>query len=203
MKRRIAASLLLFALFAALFGCTRGRDFERDENVPLPTAQETTAPAEIPAGDDVFSFAAGIRMGMSPSEVQSLIGQSVSLSDAEDGRKLFSCVFSGVFVNYATNKSVFFMFDEAGEQLEQLQFQCSASADGAYPADAVALFDVRYGPHAEYESNYQNCLWKAADVYVVLSIVDENNYAVTYSEKDYFEANYPEETEAYRRAAAA
>ena len=40
------------------------------------------------------------------------------------------------------------------------------------------------------------------DVYVVLSEIDENDYAVTYTQEDYFEEAYPDEAETYRRAAA-
>ncbi len=203
MKSRLFACTLLFLLPALLFGCGAEREFERSENVPLPTTPALTEPASTAGEDGVFSFAAGIQMGMSPEEVQSLIGAAVSLSDSEDGRKLFSFEFSGVFISYATNKSVHFMFDASGKRLEQLQFQCSAASDGAYPADAVALFDMRYGPHGEYAGRYPSCVWRMADVYVVLSEISENDYAVTYTEQSYFETNYPEETEAYRRAAEA
>ena len=199
MKQRIfALCAVVVVLAAGLFGCGQ-REFVKDDaapTVPETTTEETTAPEE-----DGFVFAADIRMGMTIAEVQAAIGQVTDVTTAEDGRRQFSNDFSGVFINYSTTKSVIFMFDSADDRLEQLQFRGATDTDGANTADAVALFDVRYGAHAEYEGNYPNCIWKLDDVYIVLSELDENSYAVTYTQADYFEESYPEEAEVYRRAA--
>ncbi len=199
MKQRIfALCAVVVVLAAGLFGCGQ-REFVKDDaapTVPETTTEETTAPEE-----DGFVFAADIRMGMTIAEVQAAIGQVTDVTTAEDGRRQFSNDFSGVFINYSTTKSVIFMFDSADDRLEQLQFRGATDTDGANTADAVALFDVRYGAHAEYEGNYPNCIWKLNDVYIVLSELDENSYAVTYTQADYFEEAYPEEAEVYRRAA--
>lgn len=199
MKQRIfALCAVVVVLAAGLFGCGQ-REFVKDDaapTVPETTTEETTAPEE-----DGFVFAADIRMGMTIAEVQAAIGQVTDVTTAEDGRRQFSNDFSGVFINYSTTKSVIFMFDSADDRLEQLQFRGATDTDGANTADAVALFDVRYGAHAEYEGNYPNCIWKLDDVYIVLSELDENSYAVTYTQADYFEEAYPEEAEVYRRAA--
>lgn len=199
MKQRIfALCAVVVVLAAGLFGCGQ-REFVKDDaapTVPETTTEETPAPEE-----DGFVFAADIRMGMTIAEVQAAIGQVTDITTAEDGRRQFSNDFSGVFINYSTTKSVIFMFDSADDRLEQLQFRGATDTDGANTADAVALFDVRYGVHAEYEGNYPNCIWKLDDVYIVLSELDENSYAVTYTQADYFEEAYPEEAEVYRRAA--
>lgn len=202
MKRRMYAICAVLLLLAAGLTACGQREFVKDDTAPTAaestTAETTTAPAE----EDGFVFAANIRMGMSIAEVQSAIGQVTDVMTADDGRQQFANEFSGVFINYSTTKSVFFMFSADGAVLQQIQFRGATGTDGANTVDAVALFDVRYGAHAEYEGNYPNCIWKLDDVYVVLSEIDENNYAVTYTQEDYFEEAYPDEAETYRRAAA-
>lgn len=75
------------------------------------------------------------------------------------------------------------MFDPATEKLEQLQFRGNSSSDGVMTADAILLFDVRYGDHGSFQSNYMNHIWFADGVYIVLSVIDDHNFAVTYTEK--------------------
>lgn len=202
MKQRIFALGAVVVLFAAALTACGQREFVKDDTAPTAaestTAETTTAPAE----EDGFLFAANIRMGMSIAEVQAAVGQVTDVTTADDGRQQFSNEFSGVFINYSTTKSVIFMFSTDGARLEQIQFRGATGTDGANTVDAIALFDVRYGAHVEYEGNYPNCIWHIDDVYVVLSEIDENDYAITYTQEDYFEEAYPDEAETYRRAAA-
>ena len=201
MKKRFlifaAISLLTFSLLFS--GCGEAEPFEKVDvpstEIATETAAETTAPV---AGEGTFTFAASIKMGMTITEVQRAIGQVVNV-EIVDERKSFTNEFSGVFINYSTTKSVVFMFDQQTERLEQMQFRGNTNIDGANTAAAIQLFDTRYGKQAVYQSKYVNHIWKSDDVYILLSEIDENNYAVTYTEQTYFEANYAQETEAYNR----
>lgn len=199
MKKRIIALVMAAFLLSALFaGCGR-RDFKRVE-VPTTTAPSTevqTEPANQ-AEEGAFTFAANIKMGMTIAEMQAAVGQ-VSEITIQDNRKSLSNEFSGIFINYSTTKSVIFMFDQETERLEQMQFRCSTAEDGANTAAAVALFDIRYGKNAVYQSKYLNHIWRSEDVYILLSELNENEYAVTYTESSYFESNYEEEAAAYER----
>lgn len=194
-----AACLLLTAI---LSGC-RTETFE-----PAPPAESTTAaPTTSGASEGTttaadaadFTFAANIKMGMTIAEVQAAIGQVTEVSIV-DGRKSFSNAFSGIFMNYANTKPVIFMFNADTERLEQFQFRGSTDVDGADTATAVLLFDARYGKQGVYQRTYLNRIWQADGVYILLSELSDNEYAVTYSEKSYFERTYPEETLAYQRA---
>lgn len=201
MKKRFlafaAACLLGFSLLFS--GCGEDTDFEK---VPVPSTEEVTETVPettAPAAEGTFTFAANIKMGMTIGEVQRAIGQVIDVS-VVDERKSFSNEFSGVFINYSTTKPVVFMFDLQTERLEQMQFRGNTNTDGASTASAIKLFDVRYGKQAVYQSKYVNHIWKSDDVYILLSELDENNYAVTYTEQSYFEIRYPNELEAYKRA---
>lgn len=201
MKKRFlifaAISLLTFSLLFS--GCGKAESFEKVDvpstEITTETVTETTAPA---TETGTFTFAASIKMGMTITEVQRAIGQVAEVGVVDD-RKSFTNEFSGVFINYSTTKAVIFMFDQKTERLEQMQFRGNTNTDGASTADAVKLFDARYGKQAVYQSKYVNHIWKSDDVYILLSELDENNYAVTYTEQTYFEANYAQETEAYNR----
>lgn len=188
-------------VFSLLFsGCGEAEPFQKVE-VPsteavTETVTETTAP---PPAEGTFTFAASITMGMTVAEVQRAIGQVIDVT-VVDNRKSFSNEFTGVFINYSTTKTVIFMFDQKTERLEQMQFRGNINTDGASTAAAVKLFDARYGKQAVYQGNYVNHIWKSDDVYILLSELDENNYAVTYTEQTYFETNYTQETDAYSRA---
>ncbi|MGN0519364.1 MAG: hypothetical protein ACI4LB_01355 [Candidatus Fimenecus sp.] len=201
MKKRVFALAVAFVLvFTLLFsGCGEEKAFEKVE-VPSTeeaseTVPETTASA---AAEGTFTFAASIKMGMTITEVQRAIGQVANV-EIVDERKSFSNEFSGVFINYSTTKSVVFMFDQQTERLEQMQFRGNINTDGADTAAAIKLFDARYGKQAVYQSKYVNHIWKSDDVYILLSELDENNYAVTYTEQTYFEEHYTQETDAYNR----
>lgn len=201
MKKRFlifaAISLLTFSLLFS--GC--GDAPEPFEKVPVPSSEEgseTVSETAAPAATGEFTFAASIKMGMTVNEVQRAIGQVADM-EIVDNRKSFSNEFTGVFLNNTTTKTVIFMFDQQTERLEQMQFRGNANTDGASTADAVKLFDARYGKQAVYQGKYVNHIWKSDDVYILLSEIDENNYAVTYTEQTYFEANYTQETEAYNR----
>ena len=201
MKKRFlifaAISLLTFSLLFS--GCGKAESFEKVDvpstEITTETVTETTAPA---TETGTFTFAASIKMGMTITEVQRAIGQVAEVGVVDD-RKSFTNEFSGVFINYSTTKAVIFMFDQKTERLEQMQFRGNTNTDGASTADAVKLFDARYGKQAVYQSKSVNHIWKSDDVYILLSELDENNYAVTYTEQTYFEANYAQETEAYNR----
>lgn len=202
MKRRIIAFAAAFLLiFSLLFsGCGEAKPFEKVDVPSTESVSDITAETAAPAAEaGTFTFAASIKMGMTIGEVQRAIGQVADVS-VVDERKSFTNEFSGVFINYSTNKAVIFMFDQQTERLEQMQFRGNTNADGASTAAAIKLFDLRYGKQAVYQSKYVNHIWKSDDVYVLLSELDENNYAVTYTEQTYFEANYAQETEAYNRA---
>ena len=201
MKRRIIAFAAAFLLiFSLLFsGCGAAEPFEKVDVPSTESVSDITAETTAPAAETgTFTFAASIKMGMTIGEVQRAIGQVADVS-VVDERKSFTNEFSGVFINYSTNKAVIFMFDQQTECLEQMQFRGNTNADGASTAAAVKLFDLRYGKQAVYQSKYVNHIWKSDDVYILLSELDENNYAVTYTEQTYFEANYAQETEAYNR----
>ncbi|MGN0571358.1 MAG: hypothetical protein ACI4K9_04180 [Candidatus Fimenecus sp.] len=202
MKKRFLALAAAFLLgFTLLFaGCGEKQEFEKVD-VPSTekaseTVPETTAPASV---EGSFTFAASIKMGMTVTDVQRAIGQVANVEIVDD-RKSFTNEFSGVFINYSTTKAVIFMFDQQTERLEQMQFRGNTNTDGADTAAAVKLFDSRYGKQAVYQGKYINHIWKSDDVYILLSELDANNYAVTYTEQTYFEANYTQETEAYHRA---
>lgn len=201
MKKRFfifaAVSLLTFSLLFS--GC--GDAAEPFEKVSVPSTEEvgeTVPETTVPAAEGKFTFAASIRMGMTVNEVQRAIGQVADI-EVVDNRKSFSNEFTGVFLNNTTTKTVIFMFDQQTERLEQMQFRGNTNTDGANTAAAIQLFDARYGKQAVYQGNYVNHIWKSDDVYILLSEIDENNYAVTYTEQTYFEANYTQETEAYNR----
>lgn len=203
-KTAISIFLLCTLSLSALAGCGR-RKFEKvDESEPTatasaePTAESTEPQTENPQG--VFTFAANIRMGMTVEEVQSAIGQVIQPTVREDGRKTLSNRFFGSFVNYDNEKNVVFMFSAQTDLLEQLQFRGDTASDGMNTAETVALFDARYGKQAIYQGNYRNHIWRSDDVYILLSELDIDNYAVTYTEAGYFEQEYKEEAEAYRRA---
>lgn len=200
MKKRILALAVAALLIAASFAGCNQRQFTRVE-IPsgdeLSTEVQTETPSEATEG--TFTFAARIKMGMTIAEVQAIIGQ-VSEITIQDGRKSFSNEFSGVFINYSTTKSVVFMFDQETERLEQIQFRCSAASDGVNTAAAIVLFDARYGKRAMYQGNYQNNIWNSEGVYILLSEINENEYAVTYTENAYFESRYEDEANAYKRA---
>ena len=205
MRKRIltVCGVLLLAVCLLFSACGNGPDYEKISTTAPPAGETqaqadatTTAPADT---GNTFAFAAGIKMGMTISEVQKLIGQEVPVTEV-DGRKSFSNDFSGIFLNYSTTKSVTFMFDPATEKLEQLQFRGNSESDGVMTADAILLFDVRYGDHGSFQSNYMNHIWFADGVYIVLSVIDDHNFAVTYTEKNYFEEIYPEELAAYKNA---
>lgn len=193
--------VLLLAVCLLFSACGSGPKYEKIETTAPPAGatqadETTTAPADT---GNTFAFAAGIKMGMTISEVQKLIGQEVAVTEV-DGRKSFSNEFSGIFLNYSTTKTVNFMFDKSTEKLEQLQFRGNSESDGVMTADAIMLFDARYGKHGSLQGNYMNHIWFADGVYIVLSVVDDHNFAVTYTEKNYFEKNYPEELAAYKNA---
>lgn len=201
MKKRFfifaAISLLTFSLLFS--GC--GDASEPFEKVSVPSTEavsETVSETTAPAAEGKFTFAASIRMGMTVNEVQRAIGQVADL-EIVDNRKSFSNEFTGVFLNNTTTKTVIFMFDQQTERLEQMQFRGNVNTDGANTAAAIQLFDARYGKQAVYQGNYVNHIWKSDDVYILLSELDENNYAVTYTEQAYFEANCVQEAEAYNR----
>ena len=200
-KRFLIFAAISWLTFSLLFsGC--GDALEPFEKVPVPSAEEgseTESETAAPAATGEFTFAASIKMGMTVNEVQRAIGQVADI-EVVDNRKSFSNEFTGVFLNNTTTKTVIFMFDQQTERLEQMQFRGNANTDGASTADAVKLFDARYGKQAVYQSKYVNHIWKSDDVYILLSELDENNYAVTYTEQSYFETRYPNELEAYKRA---
>ncbi len=198
-RRKTALAGLLLLCVALLFASCGTREFVKDDAPPTdPTSAGNTEPAE-PAEGGLFTFASNIKMGMSIAEVQGAIGQ-VSEVKMSNGRKSFSNEFSGVFLNYNTTKDVIFMFDAESGKLEQMQFRGSTATDGANTADAIELFNARYGKQGVCQGNYLNRIWKSDDVYVILSEINENDYAVTYTEQKYFEAEYPEETAAYKNA---
>lgn len=199
-KRCVALAVAFLLLFSLLFsGCGEQDAFQK---VEVPSAEETTAAlteTTTAAAEGAFTFAKSIKMGMTIGEVQREIGQVVDV-EIVDNRKSFSNEFSGAFIDYTTTKNVVFMFDMQTERLEQIQFRANTGTDGLNTATAMKLFDMRYGKQAVYQGNYINHIWKSDDVYVLLSEIDENNYAVTYTAQDYFEANYEQEAAAYSRA---
>lgn len=204
-KTTISIFLLCTLSLSALAGCGR-RQFEKvDDGAPsssesaAQTEPESTEP-QTDAGQGVFTFAANIRMGMTVDEVQAAIGQVIQPSVRDDGRKTISNRFFGSFVNYDNEKTVIFMFSAQNDLLEQLQFRGDTVSDGMNTAEAVALFDARYGKQAIYQGNYRNHIWKADNVYILLSEIDIDNYAVTYTEENYFMQEYKKEAEAYRLA---
>ena len=205
MRNRVltVCGVLLLAVCLLLSACGNGTpQYEKIPTTELPTGEAQTTEATTAAQsneENSFAFAAGIKMGMTISEVQQMIGQEVPITEV-DGRKSFSNDFSGIFLNYSTTKSVTFMFDPATEKLEQLQFRGNSETDGVMTADAILLFDMRYGDHGSFQSNYMNHIWFADGVYIILSVIDDHNFAVTYNEKEYFEENYPEELAAYKNA---
>lgn len=199
-----ACGVLLLAGCLLLSACSRAPEYVKIETTAPPagaTQAETTEQNTQSAGGagNTFTFAAGIKMGMTISEVQKLIGQETAVTEV-DGRKNFANDFTGIFLNYSTTKTVNFMFDPATEKLEQLQFRGNSDSDGVMTADAIMLFDARYGKHGSLQGNYMNHIWFADGVYIVLSVVDDHNFAVTYTEKNYFEETYPEELAAYKNA---
>lgn len=196
---RTAAVLLTAALLTALFAGCNQRQFERVETT---AASETTteAPTEAPTqAEGTFTFASNIQMGMTIAEVQAAIGQ-ISEVTIQDDRKSLSNEFSGVFINYSTTKSVVFMFDRETDRLEQMQFRGSTQTDGADTAGVILLFNARYGKQAVHQGNYVNHIWYSDGVYILVSEISENEYAVTYTEKAYFESRYADEAAAYERA---
>lgn len=204
-KTGICILLLCALCLSAFAGCGRRQFVKVDESEPnvtetaAPIAADSTLPqTDVPQG--VFTFAANIQMGMSIEEVQAVIGQVVPVSNRDDGRKTFSNNFYGTFVNYETEKTVIFMFAASTNLLEQLQFRGDTVSDGLNTAETVALFDARYGRQAIHQGNYRNHIWKADNVYILLSEIDIDNYAVTYTEENYFMQEYKEEAEAYRLA---
>ncbi len=198
-KRIITLAVTVLLIVSMLAGCNQ-RQFTRVE-VPsggeAPTQAGTEASTEAVGG--AFTFASGIKMGMSIAEVQAAIGQITEIT-IQDNRKSISNEFSGVFINYSTTKSVIFMFNQETERLEQMQFRCSTESDGVNTAAAIILFDARYGKRATYQGNYRNNIWKSDGVYILLSEINENEYAVTYTDGPYFESRYEEEAAAYQRA---
>ncbi len=193
--------MLLFCTLclSAFAGCGRRQFVKVDNPSDISDAATDMTEPQTDAAQNVFTFAANIQMGMSIAEVQAACGQVNEVSVGND-RKSTSNSFYGIFLNYATEKSVIFMFDVQTEKLEQLQFRGSTETDGLNTADAVALFDERYGKQAIYKGHYRNHVWKSDNVYIILSEVDIDNYAVTYNEETYFEQNYKEEADAYRSA---
>lgn len=204
MKKRILIFAAALLICMSLAGCAEQREFIKDENFSQASLSmdETTAATDEankrPEG--TFTFAKGIQMGMTIDEVQRAIGQVPEMHTVSNPtRKSFYVDFSGVFMRYFTTKSVTFLFEPDGNTLKQIQFRCSSDADGASPADAAKLFDERYGKQAVYQGRYANHIWFADKVYVVLSEINANQYAVTYTEKAWFEKYYQEEVRAYGR----
>lgn len=204
-KTTVSVILLCTLSISALAGCGR-RKFEKVDGSES-TGSESAVQAEpestnpqTDAEQGVFTFAANIRMGMTVAEVQAAIGQGIQPNERNDGRKTISNPFFGSFINYDNEKTVIFMFSAQNDLLEQLQFRGDTVSDGMNTAEAVALFDTRYGKQAIHQGNYRNHIWKADNVYILLSEIDIDNYAVTYTEEKYFEQEYKEEAEAYRRA---
>lgn len=204
MKKRILVFAATLLLCASLAGCGEERVFIKDENDSQPSVSsgETTVPAETttqPQG--VFTFTRGIQMGMTVGEMQKAVGQVPEMSTVSDPvRKSCSVDFSGVFIRYLTTKSVIFLFDPNQNTLIQLQFRCDSNADGATSAEAIKLFDERYGKQAAYQGRYPNHVWFSENVYMVLSEINADQYVITYTEKAWFEEYYQEEARAYRRA---
>lgn len=205
MNRRIFAfaAALLFCL--SLVGCERKREFIKDENFSqgsLPTQAASAGEGETTTQPEgTFTFARGIQMGMTIAEVQAAVGQVLEIGTVEDPlRRSISVDFSGVFIHYFTTKSVIFLFDPDNDKLIQLQFRCTTDADGAAPIDTFKLFDQRYGKQAVYQGRYPNHIWLSDDVYILVSEMSSNQYAITYTEKSWFEQYYKEEVRAYNRA---
>ena len=203
-RKTIISIFLLCALCLSLFaGCGRRKFVKVDGSEPtasesaVQTEPESTEPQ---TGEGVFTFAANIRMGMTIEEVQAAVGQVSEVAVRTDGRKSTSNKFSGVFLNYATEKPVIFLFSTPNDTLEQLQVRGDTASDGMNTAEAIALFDTRYGKQAIHQGNYRNHIWKTDNVYILLSEIDIDNYAVTYTEENYFIQEYKEEAEAYRLA---
>lgn len=202
-KTTVSILLLCVLCLSVFAGCGRRQFVKVDGSEPTVTESESqseTQPTEPQTDEGVFTFASHIRMGMTLAEVQAAVGQIDEVSVRTDGRKSISNKFAGVFMNYATEKSVIFLFATATDTLEQLQFRGDTASDGMNTAEAVALFDTRYGKQAVHQGNYRNHIWKTDNVYILLSEIDIDNYAVTYTEAAYFEQEYKEEAEAYRLA---
>ena len=203
MKRRAIAAMAatLFAVTLLFTACGKKREFEIDESQSRPDeiVTETTTEEEFTfneADGKEFDFAIGIKMGMTNKQVQKLIGINIP-TKLVDGRKNIMVEFSGAFINFVANKKVQFMFDQKTEKLEQIQFQCNTETDGAMTADAIMLFNKRYGRGALHHSRYENHIWYYGGTYIILSVVDDNNYVITYTEKEYFKQNMKDDYAAF------
>lgn len=202
-KKGICVLLLCVFCLSVFAGCGP-REFVKTEEPPteaesaVSSEPDSTEP-QTDAPQSLFPFAPYIKMGMTLAETQAAIGQVREVT-VREGRKNFSENFSGAFIHFATDKSVIFMYSAESDLLEQLQFRCNTPSDGLNTAEAVALFDTRYGKQALHKGNYRNHIWKKDNVYILLSEIDIDNYTVTYTEAGYFEQEYTEEAEAYRRA---
>lgn len=196
---RMAAVMLMAAALTTLFAGCNQRQFVKVDP-PASSEMPTETPTEAPTqAEGSFTFASNIRMGMTIAEVQAAIGQ-ISDITIQDNRKCISNEFSGVFINYSTTKPVIFMFDQETDRLEQMQFRGSTETDGADTAAVILLFNGRYGKRAIYQGNYVNHIWYSDGVYILVSEINEHQYAVTYTESAYFESHYKEEAAAYARA---
>lgn len=199
--RTVIFAICLLFLVTAFSGCRRGRTFEKDDSVPT-TIESTTAVQQTepkPPQNEDFLFAGGIKMGMTVKEVQDLLHVDISTGKV-DGRKNFAVEFAGVFINYETVKNVQFMFNMETNKLEQIQFQGRTDIDGASTNDAINLFDARFGKHGQHQRKRTNYVWYGNGVYLILTVIDGDSYAITYTEKTYFEQHFKEEVKAYQEA---
>lgn len=202
MKTKLIAVLCvaILAVSFVLTSCGKQREFEKvDPNATTETTTETTTEEETTEDPDAekLTFAAGIQMGMSIREVQDRIGVHLQ-PKLVDGRKNLAVEFSGTFINDTTEKTVQFMFDQRSEKLEQWQFQCNTDVDGANATGAVTLFDLRYGKSAISYGKYENHIWYHGGTFIMISVVDDNNYVVTYTEREYFKKYRSEEYQFYQ-----
>lgn len=206
-QRYFALFAVLLLLISSLFaGCGKKREFEKEDPNKLTTVPETTMASEVKVEDvtddpneQPFLFYADIQMGMSIKEVKDRIGVDVPVKLIDD-RKNMSVEFEGPFINYTNVKPVQFMFNRKTEKLEQYQFTCNTERDGAMPTDAISLFNLRYGTQIAHTTKYENHVWYSGGVYIMISVVDDNNYVITYTEKNYFKENFKEEYELYQKA---
>ena len=100
MRNRVltVCGVLFLAVCLLLSACGNGTpQYEKIPTTEPPTGEAQTTEATTAAQsneENSFAFAAGIKMGMTISEVQQMIGQEVPITEV-DGRKSFSNDFSG------------------------------------------------------------------------------------------------------------
>lgn len=202
MKRIIALCSVLIVLTTVVCIALSSCNQKTEEFKKVPVVS-TTAPVTEPVTyvySDLSVF--GTRMGMSLDETQKALDVPIAIRSNVEGTLFFTTEKTGLdFVSEGLEASVYFIFDT---DVRLCEIQYASNNDTGFVLDeAIEKFDSLYGRHvavddkAEEKTNY---IWFKDGDYIIVTVFDEGQNAISYFSKAYFESNKPEDAKAYNDA---